>query len=82
MTKRRKLIPVFTLLLIGFGIMFTSGCKSDPEVKSTTYDLKTTDILGVSGTVTFIETSATAATINIVSVSHVGQFWSIGYCLV
>ena len=65
MIKKIKLTSVFTILLTGFGIMFLSGCKGDPEIKSTTYDLKVTDVLGVSGTVTFTETSATIATIDI-----------------
>jgi len=65
MITKRKVFSVFTMILIGFGIIFMAGCKGDPEVKSTTYDLKVTDVLGVSGTVTFVETSASIATINI-----------------
>jgi len=53
------------MLLIGFGSMFMVGCKGDPELRSTTYNLKVTDVLGVSGTVTFTETSASVAAINI-----------------
>ena len=66
MTNKRKVIPAFTMLLIGFGIMFMTGCKGDPVApRSTTYNLKVTDVLGVSGAVTFVETSATVATIDI-----------------
>ncbi|MDD4972206.1 MAG: hypothetical protein PHT07_22490 [Paludibacter sp.] len=66
MIKKGKFISVLTMLLFGFGIMFMGGCKGDPvSPRSTTYNLKVTDVLGVSGSVTFVETSATVATINI-----------------
>jgi hypothetical protein len=69
MIKKGKFISVLTMLLLGFGIMFMGGCKGDPVApRSTTYNLKVTDVLGVSGAVTFVETSATVATINIVLV--------------
>ena len=50
-------------------MLFTgSGCKKDDSsVKSSTsYNLKTKDVLGVTGKVTFIETSSTSTTIEIV----------------
>jgi len=50
-------------------ILFTwSGCKKDDSTSksSTSYDLKSKDVLGVTGKVTFLETSATTATIEIV----------------
>jgi len=56
------------MILIGFGIILMTGCKGDPEVRSTTYNLKVTDVLGVSGTVTFVETSPSITTINIILV--------------
>lgn len=66
MIKKRKVVSVLTTLLIGLGIMFMSGCSQNPVVvRSTSYDLKVKDVLGVSGTVTFTETSPTVATITI-----------------
>ncbi len=54
------LTAVFLLIAVG-------GCsKDDSPAQKTTYDLKVKDILGVSGTVTFTETSSTKATIDIV----------------
>ena len=54
------------MLFIGLGMMFSVGCTNDPVVpRSTTYDLKVKDVLGVSGAVTFVETSPTVTTINI-----------------
>ncbi len=44
----------------------TSGCKKDEDpVRETSYDLKVQDVLGVSGKVTFIETSSTTTTIKV-----------------
>jgi len=67
MIKRRKIIYAFTMFVIGIGMMFNTGCsKKDPvETGTATYDLKVKDVLGVSGTVTFVETSPTVTTINI-----------------
>jgi len=54
------------MLVIGIGLMFSTGCTKDPvEARSTTYDLKVKDVLGVSGSVTFIETSPSVTTINV-----------------
>jgi hypothetical protein len=59
------------LVLVMFSViifLFTwSGCKKDDSASksSTSYDLKSKDVLGVTGKVTFIETSATSATIEI-----------------
>lgn len=66
MIKKRKVVSVFTMLFIGLGIIFLQGCTKDPvALRSTTYDLGVKDVLGVSGTVTFTETSATIVTIDI-----------------
>lgn len=48
-------------------ISIMAGCKKEdaPEPKKTVYDLKVKDQLGVSGTVTFTETSSTITTIEI-----------------
>lgn len=47
-------------------ILPTSGCKKDEyPVREISYDLKVQDVLGVSGVVTFTETSSSSATITI-----------------
>jgi len=48
-------------------LMTIGGCKKeeDAKPKTTTYNLKVKDQLGVSGTVTFTETSSTVTTISI-----------------
>jgi hypothetical protein len=59
----------FVILLIVFiTLAFTvSSCKEDePIAAQTSYVLAVKDVLGVSGTATFIETSNTTTTINIV----------------
>lgn len=52
---------------IAFAVIMTAGCKKDevPEPNKTVYDIQVKDQLGVSGTVTFTETSATVTTIDI-----------------
>ena len=54
------------MLVMGIGMIFSTGCSKDAvESNTTTYDLKVKDVLGVSGTVTFIQKSLTETTINI-----------------
>ena len=66
MIKKRKVVSVFTMLFIGLGMLFLEGCSKDQvALKSSTYDLYVKDVLGVSGTVTFTETSPTVVTIDI-----------------
>src|SRR5665647_1199175 len=66
MIKKRKVVSVFTMLFIGLGIIFLEGCTKDPvALRSTVYELNVKDVLGVSGTVTFTETSPTVVTIDI-----------------
>jgi hypothetical protein len=52
---------------IAFAVIMTAGCKKDetPDPASTVYEIQVKDQLGVSGTVTFTETSATVTTIDI-----------------
>jgi len=60
----RKLMFITTVILI----IIATGCKGDEIIippKTTSYNLVVKDVLGVSGTVTFTETSATQATIDI-----------------
>jgi len=69
MTKTRKVITALTILAAGILLMAGSGCtKSDstpPPTNKTTYTLKVKDVLGVTGTATFTETSSTSTTIDL-----------------
>lgn len=64
--KTRQVIILLTLFTAISFFMAGSGCKKDntPALK-TTYSLMVKDVLGVTGTVTFTETSSTLATIDI-----------------
>lgn len=52
---------------IAFAVMLTVGCTKDetPELNKTVYDIQVKDQLGITGTVTFTETSSTVTTIDI-----------------
>ena len=66
MFKIRNLFSSLVMLLIAVLILPMSACKKDDDpARETSYDLKVQDVLGVSGVVTFIETSATATTIKV-----------------
>jgi hypothetical protein len=66
MLKIKNLISLLTIALTTTLLLSTSGCKKDEDpVRETSYDLKVQDVLGVSGTVTFIETSSTTTTIKV-----------------
>lgn len=54
------MLTAVILLIVG------GGCKKDAPAQNTIYILKVKDILGVTGTVTFTETSSTTTTIDIV----------------
>jgi hypothetical protein len=64
-----KLKNPLLMLVVFVSLAFaTSSCiKDEPEVPAarTSYNLETKDVLGVTGTVTFIETSSTSATIEV-----------------
>jgi hypothetical protein len=63
----RKVISTLTLFTVLFFLMSVSGCKKDEfNGRQATYNLGTSDMLGVSGTATFNETSKTVSTIDIV----------------
>ena len=67
MTRSKNAILLLMIFSV-VALLFTgSGCKKDDSsVKSsTTYNLKTKDVLGVTGKVTFIETSSTSTTIEL-----------------
>ena len=66
MFKTRKLISLLTIVTAAI-LLITVGCdKDDSPAEKTSYDLKVKDVLGVTGTVTFTETSSTSVTIDIV----------------
>jgi len=65
MAKTRNVF--FALTMISTVMLISSGCtEKDSAPKSTVYNLKVEDVLGVTGTATFTETSSTIATIDIV----------------
>jgi hypothetical protein len=56
MTKTKKLSNITMLIVAGFLLMLGSSCQKDEiPARKTTYALKTQDVLGVTGTATFIE---------------------------
>lgn len=64
MKKGNFVILFIVLITLAFTV---SSCKEDdPVAAQTSYALAVKDVLGVSGTATFIETSNTTTTINIV----------------
>jgi hypothetical protein len=66
MFKIRKTITLITMLTAVI-LLTATGCKKDNATsQNTTYDLMVKDVLGVTGKVTFTETSSTTTTIDIV----------------
>lgn len=62
----RKAITLLTMLTAVI-LLIAGGCeKDDAPAQNTTYDLMVKDVLGVSGKVTFTETTSTTTTIDIV----------------
>ena len=67
MIKSRKLNTVLTIFIAVLALTTMGGCeKDDFNGSETSYDLKVEDVLGVTGTATFIETSVNSATIDLV----------------
>jgi hypothetical protein len=67
MLKTKNLISILTLLTVIFFMVTVSGCKKDEfNGRKATYSLKVKDVLGVTGTATFNETSSTSTSIDIV----------------
>jgi hypothetical protein len=66
MFKTRKLISLLTIVAVAV-LPIAVGCdKDDSPAAKTSYNLVVKDVLGVTGTVTFTETSSTSTTIDIV----------------
>ncbi len=70
MKTKRNVISILTMLTAFSFLMAGSGCSkvdsTPPPARKTTYILKIKDVLGVTGTATFTETSSTVTTIDIV----------------
>ena len=65
MFNTRKPIILLTIFL-SISLLIGSGCKKeDVPARSTTYNMMVKDVLGVTGTVTFTETSSTSTTLKI-----------------
>lgn len=66
MIKTRKFTAVITMMMAGLLVMAISGCQKDEiPPRETSYVLKVQDVLGVTGTATFVE-SDNNVTINLV----------------
>jgi hypothetical protein len=66
MIKRKRIHVLLSLFVAVILLMPGSGCKKDEEpARETSYNLKVKDVLGVTGTVTFIETGNSATTIKL-----------------
>jgi hypothetical protein len=69
MAKTRK-VMIFLTMLTSVILMVAASCKKDDSSEQkTSYNLKVKDVLGVTGTVTFTETSSTTTTVDIVLVN-------------
>jgi hypothetical protein len=63
----RKLNTVFTFVVAVIVLLTAGGCEKDDFTGSeTVYNLKVQDVLGVTGTATFVETSVNSTTIDLV----------------
>ena len=64
---KAKRVVILLSMLTAVILLITTGCnKNDSPAKNTTYNLMVKDVLGVTGKVTFTETSSTSTTIDIV----------------
>lgn len=74
MTKIRNFFGILSMLASVFVFVSISGCQKDeepapippPTLNTTSYDLMIEDLLGISGQITFTETSSNVATIDII----------------
>ena len=67
MIQAKKAITVFTMITAAILLLAGSGCKKDnpapTPARTATYNLKVKDVLGITGKVTFTETSSTTTTV-------------------
>jgi hypothetical protein len=70
MFKIKYIISMMALLTVIIFMVTVNGCKKDEEFngRKAVYSLKVKDVLGITGTATFNETSATSTSIDIVLV--------------
>lgn len=66
MANTKKTIIILMMLTAVIMLIVGGGCKDNSPTRNTTYNLSVKDVLGVSGKVTFTETSSTKTTIAIV----------------
>lgn len=66
MANTKKTIIILMMLTAVIMLIAGGGCKDNSPARNTTYNLSVKDVLGVSGKVTFTETSSTKTTIAIV----------------
>ena len=67
MIRTGKLNIVLTMVIVVIALITIGGCEKDDEFgRTTSYDLKVQDVLGVTGTATFIETGTNSVTIDLV----------------
>jgi hypothetical protein len=66
MIKTKKVYTALAMVLVVILLIPGNGCKKeDTPLRETSFNLKVQDVLGVTGSVTFIETSATMSTITL-----------------
>ena len=66
MIKAKNLYAALSIVVAVLLLIPAGGCKKDEDpARKTSYNLKVQDVLGVTGTATFIETSAAVSTITI-----------------
>lgn len=66
MFKTRRVLTLLSLLVVASLSIIATGCKKDDgPADKTEYTLMVKDVLGVTGTATFIETSSSTTTIEI-----------------
>lgn len=64
MMKAKNLYTALSIVVVAILLLPGSGCNKDEEpAQETSYTLKVQDVLGVTGTVTFVETSNAESTI-------------------
>jgi hypothetical protein len=64
--QTRNLFAALSIIVAGIFLMGGSGCKKDDEpVREKSYNLKVQDVLGITGTATFFETSSAESTITL-----------------
>lgn len=68
MLRKRKVFTLLMLMMTTGIMLITSGCEDEPA-QTTSYNLMVKDVLGVSGTVSFTESTSTSAIIDIVLVN-------------